>query len=259
MKVFLSHQHGDKPVVEPIAIALKDKLGEANVFYDSWSIKPGEGIIDKMNEGMTAPDFVFFFVSENSLASGMVKLEWHNALYKAAKGQTKLIPVRVDGADMPALLLQSVYIDMHNVGIAAAQNQIVQIVTGDDTYTPQHAEFSNLTASVAKLNDKHYEVTISASHLSEHSPQILLAVRNASGDASVWVKGCGGVSPQEFGLNAVNGTIIGVGAKPMTGDVIKPKFPRVLELRSQKAPLDLVAVLLETDPGQFRMLPTVGL
>ncbi|WP_341507600.1 toll/interleukin-1 receptor domain-containing protein [Sphingomonas sp. 2378] len=70
MKVFLSHQHGDKPVVEPIAIALKDKLGEANVFYDSWSIKPGEGIIDRMNEGMTAPDFVFFFVSENSLARG---------------------------------------------------------------------------------------------------------------------------------------------------------------------------------------------
>ncbi|MEK9213317.1 hypothetical protein [Sphingomonas sp. 2378] len=106
----------------------------------------------------------------------MVKLEWHNALYKAAKGQTKLIPVRVDGADMPALLMQSVYIDMNNFGIAAAQNQIIQIVTGNDNYTPQHTNFSNLTASVFRLNDKHYEVTISASHLSEHSPQILLGV-----------------------------------------------------------------------------------
>ena len=155
--------------------------------------------------------------------------------------------------------MQSVYIDMNNFGIVASQNQRIQIVTGNDNYTPQHTNFSNLTASVFRLNDKNYEVTISASHLSERSPQILLAVRNASGDASVWVKGCAGVSPQEFGLNAVNGTIIGVGAKPIAGDVIKPNSPRVLELRSQKEPLDLVAVLLETDPGQFRMLPTVGL
>lgn len=165
MKVFLSHQHSDKPVVEPIAIALKDKLGAANVFYDAWSIKPGEGIIEKMNEGMTAPNFVFFFVSAKSLDSGMVKLEWHNALYQAAKGQTQLIPVRVDGSAMPALLMQSVHIDLHNIGIPAAQQQILQIVTGSDDFRPKHTEFSNLTASIIKISPFHYEITVSASHL----------------------------------------------------------------------------------------------
>ena len=58
--IFLSHTHDDKPFVEPIAIKLKDIFGQDKVFYDSWSIQPGDGIIDRMNEGLTAPDFVFF-------------------------------------------------------------------------------------------------------------------------------------------------------------------------------------------------------
>ncbi len=53
--------------------------------------------------------------------------------------------------------------------------------------------------------------------------------------------------------------MVGIGAKPLSGDVIKPKFPRVLELRSKNKPIDLVAVLLEIEPGEFNFLPTTGL
>ena len=48
--IFLSHNWKDKDVVEPIAVRLKDVYGEENVFYDSWSIKPGENIIGKYAE-----------------------------------------------------------------------------------------------------------------------------------------------------------------------------------------------------------------
>lgn len=65
--IFLSHNHADKPVIEPIALRLREIFGQDKVFYDSWSIQPGDGIIDKMNEGMASPDFVFFFVSEKAL------------------------------------------------------------------------------------------------------------------------------------------------------------------------------------------------
>ena len=248
-------------MVEPIAIALKDKLGAANVFYDSWSIKPGEGIIEKMNEGMTAPDFVFFFVSAKSLASGMVKLEWHNALYQAAKGQTQLIPVRVDGAAMPALLMQSVYIDLHNIGIPAAQQQILQIVTGSDDFRPKHTEFSNLTASVSRISPVHYEITVSASHLSEHAPTIVLITNNTAEEITPWIKGQGGVySKNGYAFNSVQGTILrGFSAAPIGGDVIKPNFSRVYELRSSSKPIELVAVVQEIEPNQFKPLPTAGL
>ncbi|MCD5561543.1 toll/interleukin-1 receptor domain-containing protein [Lactobacillus delbrueckii subsp. lactis] len=51
--IFLSHNKLDKAVVEPIAIRLSNLYGQDNVFYDSWSIQPGDGIIDKMNEGLS--------------------------------------------------------------------------------------------------------------------------------------------------------------------------------------------------------------
>lgn len=48
--IFLSHNYKDKAVVEPIAIGLKNAFSQDNIFYDNWSIQPGDGIIDKMNE-----------------------------------------------------------------------------------------------------------------------------------------------------------------------------------------------------------------
>jgi len=67
--IFLSHNFKDR-----------DIFGQENVFYDSWSIQPGDGIIDQMNDGLTQCKLFFFFVSNNSLNSEMVKLEWQNAL-----------------------------------------------------------------------------------------------------------------------------------------------------------------------------------
>ncbi len=110
--IFLSHNFKDKAIVEPIALRLRDIFGQENVFYDSWSIQPGDGIIDKMNDGLTQCKLFFFFVSNNSLNSEMVKLEWQNALMKMTSGQTKIIPIRLDNCIMPTILMQSLYIDL---------------------------------------------------------------------------------------------------------------------------------------------------
>ena len=50
--IFLSHNYKDKDVVGPIAVSLANRYGKENVFYDSWSIKPGDGIINEMNNGL---------------------------------------------------------------------------------------------------------------------------------------------------------------------------------------------------------------
>ena len=89
--IFISHNYNDKPVVEQIALRLREVFGQDKVFYDSWSIQPGDGIIDKMNEGIGDCELFLFCVSKNSLQSKMVSLEWQNALIKATKGQTKII------------------------------------------------------------------------------------------------------------------------------------------------------------------------
>lgn len=58
--IFLSHNYKDKPVVEQVALRLKSIYGIDKVFYDSWSIQPGDGIIDKMNEGLSNCKFFLF-------------------------------------------------------------------------------------------------------------------------------------------------------------------------------------------------------
>lgn len=90
--IFLSHNYNDKPIVEQVALKLSAIYGRDNVFYDSWSIQPGDGIIDKMEKGLTNCKFFFFFVSANSLNSNMVKMEWQNAIFKAAQSFIKVIP-----------------------------------------------------------------------------------------------------------------------------------------------------------------------
>lgn len=57
--IYISHTKADKPLVEPIAQKIAGVFGQENVFYDSWSIQPGDGIIDKMNEGLSKCKFFF--------------------------------------------------------------------------------------------------------------------------------------------------------------------------------------------------------
>lgn len=109
--IFISHTKKDKPLVEPIALQLASVFGQENVFYDSWSIQPGDGLVDKIDKGLASCKFFFFFVSKNSLQSTFVKLEWQNAIIKATKEQAKLIPIKLDDCLMPGILLSTVYID----------------------------------------------------------------------------------------------------------------------------------------------------
>lgn len=151
--IFLSHNYKDKPVVEQVAIKLRSVFGQNKVFYDSWSIQPGDGIIDKMEKGLTDCKFFFFFVSSNSLQSQMVKMEWQNAIFKAAQNAIRLIPVRMDNCEMPFLLTQTLYIDLFTNGIDVALRQIIDVINGNNTFRNSNTNFSNLQASIRKTNN----------------------------------------------------------------------------------------------------------
>lgn len=144
--IFLSHNYKDKPVVEQIALRLKEILPQDDIFYDSWSIQPGDGIIDRMNEGLAECSLFLFFVSKNSLQSEMVKLEWQNALLKSTKCQAKFIPVKMDDCLMPPILMQSLYINLFGQGLEIALRQIIDVISGKNTFAPRAQEFSNMRA-----------------------------------------------------------------------------------------------------------------
>lgn len=255
--IFLSHNHVDKPVVEPVALRLSEIFGQDKVFYDSWSIQPGDGIIEKMNEGLTSPQFVFFFVSANSLKSGMVKLEWQNALFKATKGDCKIIPVRVDGSEMPPVLLQNLYIDMFAHGIEAAILQIVNVVQGNTTFTPQHLGFSNLTFNAEGDANTSLKITISASHLMEPNPEFLVLVTNEENEASLKLSSG---QPSRGGFNKdvrMDGgaTYNGFAIAPL-GGAITPQIPMKLELSATgEKPVNLIGVLHRKTDERFEAIP----
>ena len=255
--IFLSHTHADKPVVEPIALRLRAIFGEKKVFYDSWSIQPGDGIIQKMNEGLEHPRFVFFFVSSQSLKSKMVGLEWQNALFKSTKGECKIIPVRVDGCAMPPVLLQNLYIDMFAHGVEAAIVQIVNVVQGNSTFTPQHLGFSNLTYRTEGDAAKEVVIKISASHLMEPNPEFLVLIENSNNEVSIKLNGG---EPHRSGFNEKirldNGrTYNGFVVAPL-GGAITPQRPMMLTLTATaENPIRMAGLLHRKTHERFEEVP----
>lgn len=176
--IFLSHNYKDKPVVRQIAQTLESVYGQENVFYDEWSIQPGDSIIENMNQGLEKCRYFFFFVSENSLASNMVKLEWQAALMKINSG-IKFIPIRLDKSTMPAILAQTLYIDLFTYGLETSVRQIIDVINGQNTFRPRN-DFSNLIAEITQ--NENVTVEIRAEYYLEPHSRYLILVNNQRDD-----------------------------------------------------------------------------
>lgn len=152
--IFISHNSKDKPVVEPIAIRLSETFGKENIFYDSWSIQPGEGIIDKMNTGLENCHIFFFFLSKNSLNSEMAKMEWQAAIFKKTNGLIKFVAIRLDNSPIPAIITPIKYIDFVNLGFEIALRQMTDIIQGKITFITQYESIENIIAKQYISNNK---------------------------------------------------------------------------------------------------------
>jgi hypothetical protein len=253
-RIFLSHKHEDKPVVEPVALRLKEIFGEEAVFYDSWSIQPGDGIIDKMNEGLSAPEFVFFFVSQLAMQSGLVKIEWQNALFKASRGETRLIPVRIGNVIMPDVLKQNLYIDLYSVGLEIGLNQIVNVVQGNSSFSPSHEGFSNLVWTVVEGSENEITMHIKASHLMEPNPNFVILLDNAQDEVVIQLNNgqpmLSGFYERPFDEVEANGFTIA----PM-GGAITPERPMIVKLTNTKGQSVTVRGVVHGWSAPFRNVP----
>lgn len=147
--IFISYTSIDEAIVEPIAQKIETVFGKENIFFDKWSIQPGDGIIEKMNEGLKNCKFFFFFISKNSLEREMVKLEWQNAIMKMAnKKGLKFIPVKIDNCIIPDILLQNLYIDYYGQGQDLCVRQMIDVIKGDNTYRPTYWKYENVRGYV---------------------------------------------------------------------------------------------------------------
>jgi hypothetical protein len=132
---FLSHASEDKAgFVDPLGRELAS-LG-ISPWLDKWEIRPGDSLVQKLfDEGVATADAVIVVVSQYSAGKRWVRAELDAAMVRKINEDTRLIPVRLDGADMPAPLEMLVWHDAARTedGIRGAARLIADTIHGRDT------------------------------------------------------------------------------------------------------------------------------
>lgn len=254
--IFISHTSVDKPIVEPIATRLAKIYGTENVFYDSWSIQPGDGIIDQMNNGMENCKFFFFFVSNNSLQSKMVTLEWQNALLKASKGNVKFIPVKLDACMMPAILLQSLYIDIFGKGFEVGLRQMIDVINGNNTFRPNVQNFENICGRIKKESESKCIVEFQARYYLEPISKYAIVIDNDLDDINIKpisdsIRQIGRLENAQFENNECHNILFESISRGTT-----PQFPYKVEMSTKSGnPLLIVGLMRATNETYYNYVP----
>lgn len=259
MFVFLSYNHKDQEIVEPIAVQLKNLLGQDNVFFDSWSIQPGEGIIDKMNQGLDKTDYFFFFVSRNSLESNMVKLEWQNAIYKASNNKCKFIPIKIDDCVMPAIMLQNLYIDFYNNGIDVGFSQMIDVLNGINTFHEKNITFKNVVCFQKKISDSEYVFEFSATRFVEHSSRFLILFKESLNNVEFkLLSDSMHIGGEKADLSLNNGTKWNGFFVAVTRS-ITPKLPLRIQLKTKDgSPFNSFLALHSDSEEGYKQIPLIN-
>lgn len=231
--IFMSHNHKDKAIVESISKKIAALFGFDKVFYDSWSIQPGDGIVDRMNEALETCKFFFFYVSKNSLQSNMVKLEWQSALLKATKGDCRFIPVRIDDCSFPIIFMQILYIDIYEQGLDVGLRQMIDVINGNNTFRPG-TEFSNVRATINRVGIKTI-IEIRPHFYMEPISKYAILISNNEDEVKYSVTSDQGATIQGFNkdIKLNNGMV----CNAIYIELLRattPKYPLTLELEEQK-------------------------
>jgi hypothetical protein len=111
MRIYISYSHRDRAIVERIAERLTAEGHD--LWIDSQSLAPGDNILQRVDQGLQAADALLVVISENSLRSEWVQREFSAiAFQQISKHEQRIIPVRIDKAEVPSYLAARLYIDI---------------------------------------------------------------------------------------------------------------------------------------------------
>ncbi|MFL5386555.1 MAG: TIR domain-containing protein [Longimicrobiaceae bacterium] len=103
IRVFISHSSKDKPQVEALALALRER--EIDPWLDKWEISPGDDIVASINSGLDEAGAGLVVFSAHSRESRWVEAEVSYLTYARIQEGKVLIPVVLgDDAYVPPLL-----------------------------------------------------------------------------------------------------------------------------------------------------------
>ncbi len=255
--IFISYNHKDSEIVDPIVQKLSVVFGQDKIFYDKWSIQPGDGIIDKMNKGLKEASFLFLFLSKNSLESNLVKVEWQNGMIKSVKGKLKLVPVKLDDCLVPEVLLQNIYIDIFGKGPEFGTRQIIDVINGKNTYQPGPQTYENIRGYIKKDNQD-LLIEFRAETYSEPISRYLILTDNDQEDFNVRCIGDNmfnqGFQKDFLLSNGLKSNALMVGVSRATS----PGFPLIVKIIAKNnKEIKLKALMRAVSHDQFRGIPFI--
>jgi hypothetical protein len=111
--VFLSYSSADKSVAAEIASYL-GKEG-ARLWLDDWELKPGDSIVERVNEALETSAYLVVLLSPSSVSSPWVKQEWNAALARELnERRVTVLPVLVQDCVLPGVFQNLVVLDLRS-------------------------------------------------------------------------------------------------------------------------------------------------
>jgi hypothetical protein len=115
--VFLSHSSKDKAVIDKIFNELQ--VNEIRAWYDKYEIRPGDSIVEKINEGLENSDVGIICISKSFLnsATGWTNSELNYFIQRRMRsGKNDFICLNFDLShdELPPLVQEYKYIDMRD-------------------------------------------------------------------------------------------------------------------------------------------------
>ena len=107
----------------------------------------------------------------------MVTKEWQSALMKAINENLKFVPVRIADCNPPAIMTDSLYIDLYGIGLDDAVAQMKCVAKGTNTYTPLK-DVSNVKAIVEPISEHLFKIEIRATMYSENDANFAFIFNN---------------------------------------------------------------------------------
>jgi hypothetical protein len=109
--VFVSYRLADVMRARALAEAVRD-VGHI-VWFDEWKIDLGDSIVERISTGLTEAAYLVLCYSSSGVGSPWMSREWMSTLARQLDGQpVKVLPVRLTGGEVPAVLADIRYADL---------------------------------------------------------------------------------------------------------------------------------------------------
>ena len=131
-KVFLSHTSEDKARFAKDLAARLQHSG-FQVWFDEWELLPGDSLVDRVfEEGVKNADAMVVIISSNSVDKPWVREELNAGFLKRIEGKCKLIPVVLDGVQVPQALKSTVWQQVDDLDNYEVElDRIARAIRGD--------------------------------------------------------------------------------------------------------------------------------